>query len=334
MTTALIQPGEKFADWSYARNVMPGLQALGINGGSRYLSPGFSPQITSGKCTSIPERDEAFARGFWQLLNWEAAAADVYGGAPKGIEHGRMCLAQLRIMQYDVDPRLKISVSVDVDARFRLQLIGEYLIAFHDQLAEYKPQMNAYGGSFELNYMVQFSPGWLTTSHAWSDPAVWSAINSGDWSNPLLDNICAFQTAVGSTSAYDIDVIIKPMTVWTGIGADPINQKPPTITGEEMQLIMYRAAGRADALVAFDGSGMSAFTNPGGPVPGDWGNTMVAYGPDGKNYAPQIDCDPAFYDGVMAQCNNKRENAAITATIGLPDPIHVAIISEPTRTTT
>ncbi len=269
MTTTTYPAGTRFADWSSARNVFGPLEAIGVKVGSRYVSPSFQPQVTSGKCISIPERDEFFARGWGLLINWEASATDALGGAPAGARYGAMCLQQLRILQHPVDVRVRISVSCDTDARNSLPTVNAYFHAFHDQLAEYAPQMDAYGGSYECDALAWCGPHWLTTSHGWSDPAAWAAINASDWSNPLLVNLYGFQTAQGSTSKWDMDVLIKPVTVWTGLGADikpdistnplPINPPPPPTTGDDdMPLTIHvRAAdsSRPEALVIIDGAG-------------------------------------------------------------------------------
>ncbi len=231
MTTKVMLPGSRFADWSYARPRWSDLQANGIFVGSRYFDEAFRPDLQTGKCASVPELNDGFAHGFAFLANWESSAYDALLGSAKAKQQAPIFLQQLRTVQYDVNPLLKATVSCDTDARSHLPAVRDYFNCFRDLMGEYAPQINAYGGSYECNELADLlGEGWLTTSHAWSDPAVWAAINNQDWSNPILDNICSFQTAVGSTSAYDMDIIIKPVTVWTGIGADPVQapaSEPP-----------------------------------------------------------------------------------------------------------
>jgi hypothetical protein len=165
MTTTVIQPGARGADYAYWRPTTDELKALGFSFVVRYIAPG---DQTRPKVVSKAEIDALHAGGIAVLIVFEWRITDAFGGGRQGNEYGLWAKNKLRELGYPKGLPCIVAVDTDSIQQATLSAVESYLRAFALALSpDYK--LGVYGGTRVMSRVKDLSVlNWKANARSWS----------------------------------------------------------------------------------------------------------------------------------------------------------------------
>jgi hypothetical protein len=184
-------------DYSFTQPSAAGLAAAGIKAAGVYVGPG-----SEGKQLQAGERDALFSAGLSIFLLVEGATQDALLGAPKGVQHANLALADCRSLGVPTGVALITAIDFDVQANQWPACVA-YQQAFNKVVRAAGFRTGIYGGLKCITWAKRDGiADILFQTYAWSGkPPVWvSGVQIQQYHNGVqigsgLVDLCRTMTA-------------------------------------------------------------------------------------------------------------------------------------------
>lgn len=191
-------------DYAWQHPNPAAIKAAGYDFVLRYLSQDPSKDLTAGEAQAL------HAAGLSVGVIWEQAAQAALNGAAQGTADAAQANSQADTVGYPAGCPIFFAVDFDVQPG-QMPAVVAY---FQSAKANSERPIGAYG-SGALVAGVQGECDYLFQAEAWSGSVVEPAADLYQRVTPTLPAI------TGAAGAYDEDVLLKPVPLWTPSGAPP-----------------------------------------------------------------------------------------------------------------